>query len=362
MRHHTRSGVIRADFKDIRDQVADLPVEQTPAWYKFEESLGDRQFLGYFQVIIEGRPAAFLALQKVRYHGLQFLWSKHGPLWLQEPTVRLQEQVVSVLVSWVREILPLTPFIRLHLTSPVCDAQPPFQIVTFDTTVFLDATGTAEEILSRFSRRGRRNLRASWRKTPIDVSDETAAAAEDFSDYHAVMVETAQRQGFSPWPAQLYQSMLENLGAEHARLFAGRVDGELVGWGLFTVSGTQGAYYYAAANEAGRERGSAAQILTRAAEELGSQGVTQIDLMGIGSELAPSLNGLNVFKTAFAKEPTVVAPAWDVPVNKVLFRTLEAAQTMTRSTRRRLSDLAKVLRRNEIGNEGNEETGGADRA
>ena len=309
------------------------PIEQTEAWYRFEETLGDREFLGFFEVILAGNPVAVLALQRVEYHGTKFLWSKNGPLWLVEPTLEVQTGVVEVLVSWVKATAPLTPFIRLHLTEPVSGAQPPLQIVTYDRTVVLDSTGGADQIMQRFSKSGRRNLRASLRKTPIEVFDETEEASTDFSKYHEIMQEVAKRQEFNAWPASFYQDMLQGLGSEHSRLFAGRVDGELVAWGIFTLSGNRGSYYYAAANEQGRRRSSSAQVLYSAAQELGKAGVEQIDLMGIGSDLAPSLAHLSAFKRAFAQQETVLAPAWDVPVNHLTYKLLVAGKDATTKLR-----------------------------
>ena len=46
------------------------------------------------------------------------------------------------------------------------------------------------------------------------------------------------------------------------------------------------------------------------------------DLMGIGSDFAPSLKGLNEFKTKFSKEVTPVAPDRDVPVRKTTYALL----------------------------------------
>ena len=56
---------------------------------------------------------------------------------------------------------------------------------------------------------------------------------------------------------------------------------------------------------------------------LGSHGITDYDLMGIGSAFAPSLKGLNEFKTKFTETITPVAPARDMPLKKVFYKTLQ---------------------------------------
>lgn len=67
---------------------------------------------------------------------------------------------------------------------------------------------------------------------------------------------------------------------------------------------------------------------------LGAQGITAYDLMGIGSDFAPSLKGLNEFKTKFTEEVTPVAPGRDVPLHKVFYSTLSAVQHVRRSLRK----------------------------
>ena len=66
---------------------------------------------------------------------------------------------------------------------------------------------------------------------------------------------------------------------------------------------------------------------------LGSQGITEYDLMGIGSDFAPSLKGLNEFKCKFTEEITPVAPARDVPIKKVFYTTLQTVQGVRKALR-----------------------------
>lgn len=50
--------------------------------------------------------------------------------------------------------------------------------------------------------------------------------------------------------------------------------------------------------------------------------------MGIGSELAPSLNGLNEFKCKFTEEITPVAAGRDVPIKKAFYSSLKLAKSL----------------------------------
>lgn len=323
-----------------------VPIEQTWVWYEFEETFPGRELIGFFEVVVDGEPVALIALQRVEYHGFHFLWAKHGPVWLVPVNVELEKRVVEMLVAWAKKNAPLAPFIRLHLTEPVCGAQPPVQMITYDKTVVMETGGDAEQVMADFKKRTRTRLRQYLRRSPVEVRDETAAAVEDFGEFYQIMASTASRQGFNAWGPEVYQSMLRELGTEHARLLSASVDGERVAWAIFTLSGTGAEYLYAACTDRGREVGAPPQILLQAAVSLGEEGIEEMDLMGIGSELSPSLSHLNPFKTGFAKEETQVAPAWDVPVNKAAYKALIGARESARALRQltgKLSERAREL-------------------
>lgn len=122
--------------------------------------------------------------------------------------------------------------------------------------------------------------------------------------------------------------MIGALGAEHCRVFASRIDGQVVAWSIVTVEGSYAVRYYAAMRIHVTDR-----LLYAECCMLGSQGITDYDLMGIGSDFAPSLKGLNAFKTKFTETITPVTPARDVPLKKVFYMTLQAVQGVRRAFR-----------------------------
>lgn len=78
---------------------------------------------------------------------------------------------------------------------------------------------------------------------------------------------------------------------------------------------------------------------------LGGQGITEYDLMGIGSDFAPSLKGLNEFKTKFTEEITPVAAGHDVPIKKGFYTLL----TLVKSVRDKLRAAKKTKKTGETG-------------
>lgn len=300
-----------------------VPIEQTWVWAEFEQTFPDRHLVGFFSVAFDGVPVAVLALTRYRYHGFDFLWCKHGPVWLVDQSEELEQATVRALIDWVKKTAWGTAFLRLHLRFPGPDAHSPMQITTYDRTVFVDLSDNADDLMLGFKKRARTKVRGAIKKTPVDCGDETELATEDFTPYYEVMAETAARQGFTPWSKSVYQNMLRTLKREHGRLYAARVDGRVVGFAIFTLSGTEAVYYYAAANAEGRDHEASIQVLYSALVDLGAEGFKTMDLMGVGSDLAPSLNALTSFKSGFAQEISEVSPAYDVPVNRTAYRALE---------------------------------------
>lgn len=300
-----------------------VPIEQTWVWADFEETFPDRHLLGFFQVSLADQPVAILGLTSYRYHGFEFVWCKHGPVWLADDEPDLEQATVEALVRWIRKKRPRTAFLRLHLRYPGEDAHPPMQITTYDRTVIVHLAEDEEVLMAGFKPRTRQDIRRAGRKSPVDCQDETEAAAQDFGPYFEIMAETADRQGFTPWSQEVYENLLRSLRYEHSRLYAARLDGRLLAFTIFTLSGSEAVYYYAAANAEGRNNRATVQLLYFALATLGKEGYTTADLMGIGSDLAPSLNTLTAFKSGFSQDITEVPPAYDVPVSKVRYAALE---------------------------------------
>lgn len=321
----------------------DPPIEQVPEWAAFDESDADRTPLGYFLVADdEGRDRASFLATRVNDHGTRFVWLRHGPVWFEEPTAAQEAALVTALVTNMKAIDAGATHLRLDLASAPDGAMLPASLITYDSTVVIDTAlsspeldeeAAAEEILSRFKPRGRRDVRKSVRESGLHCADETESAIADFSSYHEVMVETAERDGFIPWPADFYSRMLSTLGEDRARLFAGRIDGELVCWSIVCLSGRRAWRYYAASKTSVMRRRVTDRLVLFEAIDLGRRGVTAFDLMGIGSDIAPSLSGLNEFKTKFSKEVVAVAPAREIVLRPWVYFGVQRARRIIHSIR-----------------------------
>lgn len=313
-----------------------VPVEQLPIWQDYEQTIPGREPWGYVVFEADGSTVAAASLLQYETHGYHYLRTHHAPVWAFEPTAEQEREMLEALAAFIRNEDGKQAFIRLAVAHDLPETCPCLSTLPYDTTVIIDLSGTTEDILSRMKPRGRRDVRKSLRECPATVADETERAAESFEEYYEIMCQTGERDGFVPAPMSDYQSMVRILGAEHCRVFAGRLDGKLVAWSLVTISGTRATRYYAAtALGAGRLRIADVLVLFEC-EQAASLGCTEYDLMGIGSEFAPETMNLNEFKTKFAKEGTVkIAPDRDLPLKKGFYRALVTAKGLRQKIRDR---------------------------
>lgn len=327
--------VVATSFQDIHEETEGcditLPIEQTETWARYQDTIDGRRFWNALMIMDGGgnAPVAMLSLIEYRTHGYRYLRSTHGPVWTVLPNPALERSVVNALVEYVHHEDPEVVFLRID-TWTTAGTKPVLSTVPYDRTVIVDLTGGDDQILARMKKRGRRDVRKALRESRAVCRDETTEALTDFKDYYDAMVETAQRDGFAPAPMSDYTDMLKALGPDHCRLFAARIDGRVVAWAIVTINHDHAVYYYACSRTEIQKDLVPDQLLYFFCCALGQYGCTQIDLMGIGSDFAPSLRSLNTFKTKFSEDVEPVAPARDVPIRRGFYAALTALQHMRR--------------------------------
>lgn len=306
------------------DWNVNLPIEQTSQWADFEDTIEGRSPWGAFRIDDDGEPVGLVSFIDYETHGYHYLRSHCGPVWKKSLSEDEEARLVSGIRDAVKKLDRKQAFIRMAVAHDLDITEPTLSTLPYDTTVVIDITGTTDDILARMKPRGRRDVRKALRECPAKLADETDRAAESFEEYYDVMCQTGDRDGFVPAPLSDYQSMVRVLGAEHCRVYAGRVDGKLVAWSLVTISGKRATRYYAAtAVGAGRLRVADVLVLFEC-EHAAELGCTEYDLMGIGSEFAPETMNLNEFKTKFAKEGEIkIAPDRDVPIKRGFYGALQ---------------------------------------
>jgi len=324
----------------------DPPIEQNAAWEAVDALDPDRRTWGHCVVRRSGSPVAVLTLTELVTHRVHFLWARHAPVWFVEPSEQDEAELLDLLRTELRARDRSAVHLRLDLHHELDGTFPPTGIIAYDHTVVIDtslpgdpATTSEEEasdaVLSRFKSRGRRDVRKAVRESGLDCADETERAATDFDEYHALMVETAERDGFIPWGSEMYRDMISGLGPDHCRFYTGRVDGELQCWSIVTISGRLAARYYAASATSAMRRRASDRLVLFESVALARRGITRYDLMGIGSDDVPELNGLNEFKTKFSKETVAVAHARELPLRPLAYKAYVELRSVASAVRRR---------------------------
>ena len=314
----------REDFERALATVeGDVPIEQLPIWQDYESTIPGRSFWGYISFEEDGVRVALAAFQQYETHGYRYLRGHHAPVWIQPPSPEREAAMLDALSAYVASRDRGLAFARLSVASEPPATRPCLSTRPYDTTVVIDLTGGDEAILSRMKPRGRRDVRKALRESPVACADETERAAASFDEYYDVMRETGERDGFVPAPISDYEDMIRLLGPGHCRVFAGRDGGRVVTWSIVTVSGKRATRYYGASRNETMRMHVTDKLVYEECCELGSRGLSEYDLMGIGSEFAPEIMGLNEFKTKFAKEGVrAVAPDRDLPFKKGFYRAL----------------------------------------
>lgn len=303
-----------------------LPIEQTEVWARYQETIDGRMPIGAFIIRRDGDPIAFISLMDFATHGFHFARSAHGPAYVTPPSESEETEVIAALADYVHHNFRAAKFLRCAIAHEIPQANVVLSTVPYDSTVVIDITGGDDAILSRMKRRGRRDVRKSLRECPATCLDETESAMKSFAEYYDVMRETGERDGFNPAPMSDYEDMIRILGPEHCRVFAARLGEKVEAWSIVTANGDTCVRYYGAMRNGAMRMHVTDKLLYSEACELGRQGFAKYDLMGIGSDFAPSLLGLNEFKTKFTEEITHVAPERDVPLHKGYYALLRLAK------------------------------------
>lgn len=323
-----------------------LPIEQTEIWAKYQATISGRTPWGALAASVAGTDVCVCAFFDFETHGYHYLNATHGPIWFKEPSESDEEELAQALASYLHKHDRKQVFIRMALWHEIAESHHALSTVPYDHTVVIDLSGGDEAILSRMKPRGRRDVRKALRESPAVCADETEAATASFAEYYQVMVETGRRDGFSPAPISDYEDMIRLLGPEHCRVYAGRVDGKVATWSIVTISGERAVRYYGASlNEYMRQHVTDKLVYFECCDLAANKGIGSYDMMGIGSEFAPSLMGLNEFKCKFTKDTCEVAPSRDIPVRHGFYALLIKARDVVVARRQHAEDAAEKARR-----------------
>ncbi len=183
---------------------------------------------------------------------------------------------------------------------------------------------STDDLLAGMNQQWRRNIKKAA-KAGVTI---TQGATEDLPAFHALYVETAERDHFRPRPLGYFETMFQALLAEdpdRVRLYLGRHEGDLVAATTWVRVGDHAWYSYGASSTAKRDvRGSNA-IQWQMIQDALTAGARTYDLRGITESVDtddPHL-GLIQFKVGTGGEAVEYLGEWDLPLNPVLYKAFD---------------------------------------
>ncbi|MFF0791540.1 lipid II:glycine glycyltransferase FemX [Streptomyces spiralis] len=180
-----------------------------------------------------------------------------------------------------------------------------------------------EEIHQGLNQQWRRNIKKA-EKAGVKV---VQGGYEDLPAFHALYVETAERDRFVPRPLGYFQRMWTALRAEdpgRMRLYLAHHEGDVLAAATMLTVGEHVWYSYGASTGRRRDVQPNNAIQWRMMSDAHELGAKVYDFRGITDTLDEDdhLMGLLRFKVGTGGEAVEYLGEWDYPINKVLHRAL----------------------------------------
>ncbi len=300
-----------------------VPLEQSPIWGKFDDTISGRKFLGSYKFtdkngLLIAIGSATLYTQK----GRDWIWFKHGPIFASEPNSQVVQNICSALKEHFSSVENTKPvFIRLNMPTKSASLRLPFEHTMYDQTVIVDLTLTEDEILAGMSQSGRRGVRSSA-KTNV-VAEEVASDRSKYFKEHCypILKETGDRDGFGIHPLSLYTSMLEELGTI-ARLYVAKDKSKDLAWAITTEYNSQAMYYYGGSSAEARDTFAAYALHFQIIKDMKARGNKTYDFMGIAGKNFEGLKNVTQFKIKFSKNIVDIPVTYDLPIQPTKYKLL----------------------------------------
>lgn len=199
-------------------------------------------------------------------------------------------------------------------------------------TLHVDLSGGEEAALATMKSKTRYNVRLAERR---GVSVRPAASEEDLVRFHALMLETGERDEFPVRSLGYYRDVLQVFRDRgQAELLLAEFKGQVVAGVMVFAYGSEGLYMYGASSNEHRREMPNYLLQWRAMQWCISKGCTRYDLWGIPEEAATGTDqreemeqknvrtglwGVYRFKQGFGGQATSYIGAYDYPYIRSLY-------------------------------------------
>jgi peptidoglycan pentaglycine glycine transferase (the first glycine) len=198
-------------------------------------------------------------------------------------------------------------------------------------TVITDISGSDEEVLARFERTHRYNVRLAGRR------EVSVAPSEDFDTFYMLLHETSQRERFLLHSREYFARMYELMHSVGlAQIVIAQREGQALAAGMVFLCGKHAYYPYGGSAAEGREHKAAQALQWGAMQWARAHGALDYDFWGLPVTDSGVLAGVGAFKKGFGGRMVEYEPARDYAMRGVksrIFRTLIWLQIRWRNLR-----------------------------
>jgi lipid II:glycine glycyltransferase (peptidoglycan interpeptide bridge formation enzyme) len=311
----------------------EFPVEQSPVWSKFQNKIPGRHYIGTYLVTQDEQNIGLVSVLYFEMRGYSYVWINNGPIFLKKLSEHEEKEFIKTLTLLIKKEVSGSPlFVRYRSASKLTSrALPAFSKSILEKTTVVNLKQNFNDILAAMSQGARRGMRKAQKADIIIDEIPAQKVATDFEVHHAIMRETAGRDGFFAHPINTYTSMLETLG-DHVRFFVALDKKKPIAWAIVTIYDNKGIYYYGASNKLARDNMAPYLLHIEIMKKLQEEGIESYDFLGIGSPNYPGLQGVTQFKLRFGGEVREYPPSYDLPLSP-LYKVWKVAEKAKYSLR-----------------------------
>ncbi|MCA4133563.1 peptidoglycan bridge formation glycyltransferase FemA/FemB family protein [Arthrobacter sp. M4] len=297
---------------------------QTPAWAKFQRSLGRRVHE------LSGDGWSALAIEEKNPAGT-VLYAPYGPV---APSAEAFDAAIAELTDVARRIgavcLRIEPVgldpAEAHTLLRSRGLRPAPANLQPELSWVVDLDGDFKDVLADMKPTNR-NLYRNIHKKGV-----TFRATQDPAEISVLLEflhQTAARNGFKPQSDEYLTAVARSLmptGA--ATLFIAELEGTAIAAALAYDSADTRTYAHAALDDSHRKLSAGIPLLVTLMADAHQKGLKHVDLWGIAPDDQPDHKwaGFTAFKKSFGGHEVRYPGTWDLPVRKTRYRAYEVAR------------------------------------
>lgn len=212
-----------------------------------------------------------------------------------------------------------------------------------ENTIVVDLEADEEQILAKMKAKGRYNIKLAEKKGVeiLVAGDDSISLEQGVKEFHKLLTETTSRDGFSGHAEKYYLEMLKTLGAEQARLYLARFEGEIIAGVLVTFFGDLAIYYFGASGNKHRNVMAPYLLQWEAMKEAKARGCRWYDFLGtapllevtngdFGYDPKHAWAGVTEFKLKFGGEKVDFYAGAELVYDKMLYLMMRLRKKMRR--------------------------------